>query len=88
MQDTMIVGTRCAGSALGRLLARRGYRILRVDCDACPSAMPTSTPFVPHREGTCLARWGLCDQVVAANGPPVSRVDEELVAAERSRWHV
>jgi flavin-dependent dehydrogenase len=88
MHDTMIVGARCAGSALGRLLARRGYRVLRVDCDACPRDMPMSSPFVPHRGATCLARWGLCDQVVATNRPPVSRFDEELVAAERSRWPV
>jgi hypothetical protein len=31
------------GSALGMLLARRGYRILLVDRDAFPSDMPMST---------------------------------------------
>lgn len=88
MHDAMIVGAKSAGSALSRLLARRGYRVLRLDRDTCPRDMPMSTPFVRHRGGMCLAHWGLCDRVVATNSPPVSRFDEELVAAERSRWPV
>src|SRR5262245_8732349 len=40
INDAIIVGARCAGSALGLLLARRGYRILLVDRDTFPSDMP------------------------------------------------
>ena len=46
MYDVIIVGARCAGSSLGRLLARRGYRILLVDRDPFPSDMPMSAHFV------------------------------------------
>jgi 2-polyprenyl-6-methoxyphenol hydroxylase-like FAD-dependent oxidoreductase len=71
--DAIIVGARCAGSALGLLLARRGYRILLVDRATFPSDMPMSTHFVHQRGVACLARWGLREQVVATQSPPVSR---------------
>jgi 2-polyprenyl-6-methoxyphenol hydroxylase-like FAD-dependent oxidoreductase len=74
MYDAIIVGARCAGSALGLLLARRGYRILLVDRDTFPSDMPMSSHFVHQRGVACLTRWGLRDQIVATNSPPVTRV--------------
>ena len=74
MYDTIIVGARCAGSALGLLLARRGYRVLLVDRDTFPSDMPMSSHFVHQRGVACLARWGLRDQIVATNSPPVRRI--------------
>jgi 2-polyprenyl-6-methoxyphenol hydroxylase-like FAD-dependent oxidoreductase len=73
MYDVMIVGARCAGSALGLLLARRGYRILLVDRDTFPSDMPMSAHFVHQRGVACLARWGLRDQIVATQSPPVTQ---------------
>jgi 2-polyprenyl-6-methoxyphenol hydroxylase-like FAD-dependent oxidoreductase len=73
MYDAIIVGARCAGSALGLLLARRGYRVLLVDRATFPSDMPMSTHFVHQRGVACLARWGLREQVVATKSPPVSR---------------
>ena len=73
MYDVIIVGARCAGSALGLLLARRGYRILLVDRDTFPSDMPMSAHFVHQRGVARLASWGLRDQVVATQSPPVSQ---------------
>jgi hypothetical protein len=84
----MLVGARCAASAVGRLLARRGDRILHVDREAFPSDLPMSTQLVQHGGGGYLAREGLHDRVVATNSPSISRFDEELVAAELSRWPV
>ena len=72
MYDTIIVGAQCAGSALGLLLARRGYRVLLIDRDTFPSEMPMSSHFVHQRGVACLARWGLRDQVVATKSPPVT----------------
>jgi flavin-dependent dehydrogenase len=40
MYDAIIVGARCAGSGLGLLLARRGYRVLLVDRATFPSERP------------------------------------------------
>lgn len=74
MYDTLIVGARCAGSALALLLARRGYRVLLIDRATFPSDMPMSTHFVHQRGVACLTRWGLREQVVATNSPPVNRV--------------
>jgi 2-polyprenyl-6-methoxyphenol hydroxylase-like FAD-dependent oxidoreductase len=73
MYDVIIVGARCAGSSLGLLLARRGYRILLVDRDTFPSDMPMSSHFVHQRGVACLARWGLRDQIVDTHSPPVSQ---------------
>jgi flavin-dependent dehydrogenase len=56
MYDAIIVGARCAGSALGLLLARRGYRALLVDRATFPSDMPMSSHFVHQRGIACLAR--------------------------------
>src|SRR4029453_11969059 len=35
--DAVVVGARCAGSALGTLLARSGRRVLMIDRDRFPS---------------------------------------------------
>lgn len=73
MYDAIIVGARCAGSALGLLLARRGYQVLAVDRDTFPSDMPMSTHLVHQRGIACLSRWGLREQVVATKTQPVTR---------------
>lgn len=74
MYDVIIVGARCSGSALGLLLARRGYRILMLDRDTFPSDHPTSTHILHQRAVACMARWGLRDQLVATNSTPFSRI--------------
>jgi flavin-dependent dehydrogenase len=72
MFDAIIIGARCAGSPTAMLLARKGYRVLLVDRNTFPSDMPFSTHYV-HQSGTArLKRWGLLDQVIASNCPPIT----------------
>lgn len=73
MHDAVIVGARCAGSAIAMLLARRGYRVLLIDRQTFPSDMPMSTHFIHQRGVGCLSRWGLRDQIIATESRPVSR---------------
>jgi flavin-dependent dehydrogenase len=70
--DAIIVGARCAGSPTAMLLARRGYRVLLVDKAKFPSDT-MSTHYI-HQPGIArLKRWGLFEQVVASNCPPIDR---------------
>lgn len=70
MYDVIVVGSRCAGSATGMLLARCGYRVLIVDRATFPSdALCTHHLSVPAV--ALLERWGLLDRL-AATGCPVS----------------
>jgi flavin-dependent dehydrogenase len=63
--DVIIVGARCAGSALAMLLAQRGARVLLLDRATFPSDIPHGH-FV-HRHGPArLRRWGLLDDVARA----------------------
>jgi len=80
MHDVIVVGARCAGSAIAMLLARRGHRVLLVDRDSFPSDMAMSTHLLHQRGVACLARWGLRDQVVATDSRPVSRLDIDVGA--------
>jgi flavin-dependent dehydrogenase len=74
MYDAIVVGARVAGAPTAMLLARRGYKVLIVDKSAFPSDI-MSTHFI-HRPGVAkLQRWGLLDQVVASNCPPIETVD-------------
>lgn len=73
MHDAVIVGARCAGSAIAMLLARRGYRVLLIDRQTFPSDMTMSTHFIHQRGVACLSRWGLRDQILATGSRPVSR---------------
>ena len=52
VHDAIIVGARCAGSAIAMLLSRRGYRVLLIDRQAFPSDMTMSTHFI-HQRGIC-----------------------------------
>src|SRR6266566_2046469 len=73
MYDAIIIGARCAGSPLARLLARRGYRILLVDRATFPSDT-LSTHFV-HRSGAAnLKSWGLLDKLRATGCPPIQKL--------------
>jgi flavin-dependent dehydrogenase len=68
--DVIVVGARCAGSPTAMLLAQKGYRVLMVDRASFPS--DTVSTHMIHAPGiAALRRWGLLDQVVATNCPPV-----------------
>lgn len=70
--DVIVVGARCAGSPMAILLARKGYRVLAVDRASFPS--DTLSTLVIHPPGVAaLRRWGLLDQVLASNCPPIER---------------
>src|SRR5690242_14465160 len=72
MYDAIVVGARCAGSPTAMLLARQGYRVLVVDRASFPS--DTLSVHYIHQPGIAsLKRWGLLDQVIASNCPPVRR---------------
>lgn len=64
MFDAIVIGARCAGSATGMLLARKGHRVLVVDRATFPSDVVSTHFLWPH--GTSyLNRWGLLDRVLA-----------------------
>src|SRR5919106_5785092 len=68
--DAIVVGARVAGSPTAMLLARKGYRVLVVDRAAFPS--DTISTHLIHSPGmAALRRWGLADEVIATNCPPV-----------------
>jgi flavin-dependent dehydrogenase len=72
MYDAIVVGARCAGSPTAMLLARQGLRVLLLDRARFPS--DTLSVHYIHQPGVArLKRWGLLDQVVASNCPPVRR---------------
>jgi 2-polyprenyl-6-methoxyphenol hydroxylase-like FAD-dependent oxidoreductase len=72
MFDVIVVGARCAGSPLGMLLARQGYRTLLVDRATFPS--DTVSTHVIHPPGAAaLRRWGLLDRIAATGCPPLGR---------------
>lgn len=70
MYDVIVVGARCAGSALAMLLARRGHRVLAVDRAAFPSDT-LSTHYIQQRGLARLRDWGLLDELVASGCPPI-----------------
>src|SRR3954464_16107882 len=68
--DAIVVGARCAGSPPAVLLARKGYRVLMVDRAPFPS--DTVSTHLIHAPGVAaLRRWGLLDEIVASNCPPI-----------------
>ena len=71
--DAIVVGARCAGSALALLLARRGRRVLVVDRAQFPSDT-VSTHFLWPRTTAFLHAWGLLDRLAATGCPPIERV--------------
>jgi len=60
------------------LLARRGHKVLLLDADRLPSDMPLSTHLVWQSGATHLQRWGLLDDIVKSNCPPVRRCGIDL----------
>jgi flavin-dependent dehydrogenase len=74
MYDVIIVGGRCAGAPLARLLALSGAKVLLVDRTTFPSDIPHGH-FI-HRQGPRrLQAWNLLDRVAAVS-PPIT---EQLV---------
>lgn len=71
MYDAIVVGARCAGSPIGMLLARKGYRVLLLDKASFPSDT-LSTHLVWPRGVEALERWGVLDELVAAGCPTVA----------------
>ena len=73
MYDVIVVGSRCAGSPLAMLLARRGHRVLLVDRATFPSDT-LSTHQIQVPGVARLKRWGLLEKVKATNAPAVTAV--------------
>lgn len=73
MYDAIVVGARCAGSPVGMLLARRGYRVLVVDRSTFPSDT-VSTHYLQQRGLARLSAWGLLDKLVATNVPEIKHM--------------
>ncbi|MBX9946159.1 MAG: NAD(P)/FAD-dependent oxidoreductase [Reyranella sp.] len=71
--DVIVVGARCAGSALALLLARRGRRVLVVDRAQFPSDT-VSTHFLWPRTTAFLHAWGLLDRLATTGCPPIEQV--------------
>lgn len=70
--DVVIVGARCAGAALARLLALAGLRVVVVDRTTRGSDT-LSTHALMRGAVLQLARWNLLDAVRAAGTPVVRR---------------
>jgi menaquinone-9 beta-reductase len=69
--DVIVVGARCAGAALARLLATRGARVLMLEAAPRGSDMPMSTHFIHPPGVDVLDALGVGDRVRAA--APASR---------------
>jgi 2-polyprenyl-6-methoxyphenol hydroxylase-like FAD-dependent oxidoreductase len=68
--DVLIAGARCAGASTAMLLARRGLRVLVVD--PLERGTDTLSTHALMRAGVLqLHRWGLLDDVRAAQTPPI-----------------
>ncbi len=71
--DVIVVGTRCAGSALAIQLARAGQQVVAVDKAEFPSDTP-STHFFQVEGLLVLQRLGVLDQLLATGAPAISHV--------------
>lgn len=72
MYDVIVVGARCAGASLAMLLARKGQRVLLLDKETFPSDF-IATHMVWPPGGAALKRWGIWDEVAAAD-PALCRI--------------
>ena len=68
--DVIVVGARCAGSPTAMLLARKGYRVLLLDKAAFPSDT-ISTHLIQSPGIARLKQWGLLEQIIATDCPPI-----------------
>ena len=68
MYDVIVIGARCAGSALALMLARGGLKVLAVDRTPFPS--DTMSGHYIHPAGVaCLRRLGLLGRLEALGAP-------------------
>jgi flavin-dependent dehydrogenase len=73
MYDAIIVGARCSGAPVARLLAQKGYRILMVDKAQFPS--DTVSTHLIWQAGLARAkRWGLLDKIAGLGAPPIRQI--------------
>lgn len=70
--DVVIVGARCAGAALARLLAQNGLRVVVFERSA-PGADTLSTHAMMRGGVALLSQWGLIGALEAAGTPLVRR---------------
>jgi flavin-dependent dehydrogenase len=68
MYDVIIIGARCAGSALALMLARHGLHVLAVDRTRFPSDT-MSGHFIQPAGVSCLRRLGLLEDLKALGAP-------------------
>lgn len=77
MYDAIVIGARCAGSPTAMLLARKGYSVVVLDRATFPS--DTISTHVIKRPGVeRLEKWGLLDDVLATDCPPIHRFASDL----------
>lgn len=75
--DVIIVGSRCAGSPTAMLLARKGYHVLLLDRATFPSDS-IRAHGIQLSGVALLAQWGLLEQVLASNCPPLRSSTTDL----------
>lgn len=73
MYDAIIIGARCAGSATAMLMARKGYTVLVLDRATFPSDT-ISTHIIKHPGVEQLEKWGLLNDVLSTDCPPLRQV--------------
>lgn len=81
--DVVVVGARCAGASVARLLATRGMLVALVDRTP-PTRDPLSTHGIVRGGVVQLSRWRLLDRVLESGAPPVREVTFGMSAAERT----
>ncbi len=68
--DVIVVGARCAGAAVARLLANAGVSVALVD--RAPRGTDTTSTHALMRGAVAqLSRWGLLDRITAADTPAI-----------------
>lgn len=77
MYDVLVVGGRCAGASVARLMSIVGLKVLLVDQAPFPSDT-ISTHCITLPGLRQLARWDLLDRVVFTSAPVVHRLDFEV----------
>jgi 2-polyprenyl-6-methoxyphenol hydroxylase-like FAD-dependent oxidoreductase len=70
--DVVVVGARCAGAPLAKMLAERGLRVCLLDRSRFPSETP-STHVIQPGGVAALRRLGALDAVLAAGAAPLTR---------------
>ena len=75
--DVIIIGGRCAGASLARLIAALGIRVLLIDkCQFPSDTISTHCITLPGLHH--LARWGLIQKIIATSAPLVQKFDLEV----------